>query len=111
MPAVVPVQTTKITFDRPRQDGQITKDDVIGVPEAFMLYNVMSARECEQFLQMIEEIGMCERGGRGREGRGERGGKREGRERGERGERGERERGEERQRRGEGGEIGLYVHC
>lgn len=38
--------------------SKIIKEEVEGVPEAFTLYNVMTAEECEQFLIMIEQIGI-----------------------------------------------------
>jgi len=36
---------------------EITREEVVGVPEAFLLHNVLSPDECQQFITIIEQIG------------------------------------------------------
>jgi hypothetical protein len=47
--------TVKIVFDEGVRE--LKYEDVVGVPEAFMLHNVVSENECKQFLDVIEQIG------------------------------------------------------
>ncbi len=36
---------------------EVAKEDLEGVPEAFLLYNVLTLSECEQFIKIIDQVG------------------------------------------------------
>lgn len=57
-PSTAPPQQPEVKIEFGELDvNNIIKESVEGVPEAFMLYNIMTQAECEQFLVMIEKIG------------------------------------------------------
>eukprot|EP01113_Clastostelium_recurvatum_P036826 TRINITY_DN5310_c0_g1_i2.p1 TRINITY_DN5310_c0_g1~~TRINITY_DN5310_c0_g1_i2.p1 ORF type:complete len:291 (+),score=67.72 TRINITY_DN5310_c0_g1_i2:63-935(+) len=41
---------------------RITREEVQGVPDCYMLHNVLSQRECDQFLNIITQIGVPKEG-------------------------------------------------
>ena len=55
-PQAKPAVQANIVFDI--FDWEITREEVVGVPESFMLHNVLTAKECEQIESLIKQIGM-----------------------------------------------------
>lgn len=43
--------------DHKAQAERVTREEVKGVPGAFLLHNVLTCRECEQFIQLSEKMG------------------------------------------------------
>jgi len=39
--------------------GEAVREDVPGIPEAFMIHNVLSSSECERMIKIAEELSFC----------------------------------------------------